>query len=259
MRTIGFYNFTGFLTLLKREVDRFFKVYIQTLLAPLLSNLLFLGVFGGMMSTRDAGLEGVSYLQFLVPGLSAMGAIMSAFQNPAFSLISRKYQGTLQDLNSYPLSVFEKTLAFVLGGTIRGVLIGTLTYGATIFFVGYKIAYPPLFILSLFNISFVFASLGTIAGLYIKNFDRMNFIVTIILTPLAYFGGVFFEISRLPEPLAALANFNPLFPLIHLTRFSYLGIHEGNLLISGLYLVVIMAGAFYLAFRTFKQGVGLRS
>src|SRR4030042_4919668 len=141
MQNILFYNLVGFYTLLKREISRFMKVYIQTLVAPLLSNILFLGIFGGMLKTREVGIDGVGYLSYLVPGLCAMGAIFSAFQNPAFSLIPQKYTNTVYDLNSYPLTNFEKVFAFILGGTIRGFLIGILTYLATILFIGYNIKF----------------------------------------------------------------------------------------------------------------------
>ena len=252
------YNRIGFITLLNREVSRFMKVYIQTLMAPLLSNLLFLGVFGGMLKTREVGIEGVGYLPFLVPGLAAMGAIFAAFQNPSFSIIAQKYQDTLKDINSYPLSTFEKVLAFVLGGTIRGVLIGTLTYIATIWFVGYHIEHPFGFFMMLILISFVFSSLGVTAGLFLDNFERMNFILAIILTPMAYFGGVFFEVSKLPEFLSGVGFLNPLFPMINLIRFSYLGVYEGNLLIQMIFVPVTAILAFLSAYYFFNKGVGLK-
>jgi ABC-2 type transport system permease protein len=258
MNTV-FYNKIGFITLLKREVRRFMKVYIQTMFAPLLTNMLFLGVFGGMLKTRQVGIEGVGYLSFLVPGLAAMGAIFAAFQNPSFSIIAQKYQGTLQDLNSYPLSVFEKVSAFVLGGTTRGFLIGSLTYVATIYFIGYEIKYPVFFFVMLLVVSFVFASLGVIVGLYFESFERMNFILAIVLTPLAYFGGVFFEISKLPGIISKLAVGNPIFPLIDLTRFGYLGVSEGNILYQIIFVAVVLVVAFFFAYRTFKKGIGLKN
>lgn len=254
-----FYNRIGFLTLLGREIRRFMKVYIQTMIAPLLSNMLFLGVFGGMLKTRQVGIEGVGYLAFLVPGLAAMGAIFAAFQNPSFSIIAQKYQGTFQDLNSFPLSIFEKVMAFVLGGTVRGLLIGTLTYIATIYFVGYKVAYPVYFFLMLTVISFIFSSLGVIVGLYFDGFEKMNFILAIVLTPLAYFGGVFFEISKLPEVISKLAIYNPLFPLVNLTRFAYLGIYEGNYILQIIFIILVVLISFYFAYRFFKKGIGLKN
>ena len=258
MENIIIYNKTGFFTMVKREIHRFMKVYIQTLLAPLLSNMLFLGVFGGMLKTREVGIEGVSYLSFLVPGLAAMGAIFASFQNPSFSIIAQKYQETIKDLNGYPLSTIEKVLAFVLGGTFRGVLIGTLTYIATIFFVGYHIEHVFVFFLMLTVVSFTFSSLGVVVGLFLDNFERMNFILAIILTPMAYFGGVFFEVSKLPGVLSNIAYFNPLFPMINLIRYGYLGVYEGNLLIQIPFVLITGIVAFSAAYYFFKKGVGLK-
>lgn len=252
-----FYNPLGFFVLLKREITRFSRIYIQTLLAPLFSNILFLAIFGGMFKTRQIGIEGVGYLKFLVPGLIAMGAIFSAFQNPASSLISQKYQGTIQDINSYPLTTFEKTLAFVLGGTVRGFIVGLLTYAATIYFVGYRIANPLFFLVMLLAASFIFSSLGFIAGLSFRSFEKFNFLFTLILTPLTYLGGVFYEVSKLPGFVSKLVYFNPLFYLINTIRFGYLGISEGNILIHSLLIILFCTLSFTAALIVLKKGVGL--
>ncbi|MBT4936445.1 ABC transporter permease [Candidatus Peregrinibacteria bacterium] len=253
-----FYNPIGFLTLTGREIKRFMKVYIQTIIAPLLTNMLFLGVFGGMFKTRQLGIEGVDYLSFLVPGLCAMGAIMSAYQNPSSSIIIQKYQNTIQDLNAYPITHFEKLMAFLIGGTVRGIMVGVLTYISTIYFVGYHIEYPLLFLLMLFLISLISSACGVIVGLVFHDFDKMSFILTIILTPMVYFGGVFFELSKLPSVLSYLIYINPLFPMVDLLRYSYLGILEGNMLfnismISFLAILTITSSYFL-----FKKGVGLK-
>ena len=253
-----FYNFIGFWGLLKREIKRFMKVYIQSLIAPLLSNMLFLGVFGGMLQTRQVGIDGVDYLHFLVPGLASMGAIFASFQNPSFSIIVQKFGDTLKDLNSYPISNFEKTLAFVLGGTVRGFLIGILTYIATIPFIGYTINNPFIFFLILIIISFIFSSLGTIIGLIFDNFEKLNFILSIVLTPLAYFGGVFFEVSQLPGLLSKIVVINPLYPLINMVRYGYLGVHEGQIFIQFIFIILMTLGSFSIAYYLLNKGVGLR-
>jgi len=258
-KSIVFYNRTGFFTLLKREIHRFMKVSVQTILAPLISNILYLGIFGGMLSTRQAGIDGVNYLNFLVPGLATMGAIFASFQNPAFSIISQKFQNAIQDLNSYPISNMEKSMAFILGGTFRGVLVGLLTYGATVFFVGWEIEYPLLFLIALSATSFFFASLGLISGLLLNNFEKMNFVLSIVITPMAYLGGVFFEISKLPGLLSGIRFFNPIYPLVNITRYAYLGNFEGNILLHFVLTLVLMIGAFFAAVYLFKKGYGIKT
>ena len=252
------YNAVGFYSLTKREVMRFMKVWSQTLLMPLITNLLFLGVFGAIFLDRDIGIEGVSYLVFLVPGLCAMGAISNAFQNPSSSLIIQKYQNILQDLNAYPITAFEKTAAYIIGGVIRGVLVGALTYAATIPFVGFTIEHPVLFFFMLAVISAVFSAFGLIAGLMSKSFDQVSFIGNIVLTPLLYFGGVFFQLSNLPKIVSVIAMFNPVFPLIDMTRYAYAGIYEGSFIYNSVFILVLLVGLFVTSYMLFRKGVGLK-
>lgn len=259
MKNRIFYNRVGFLTLLNKEIHRFMKVPVQTVLAPLISNILYMAIFGGMLQTREVGIEGISYLNFLVPGLATMGAIFAAFQNPAFSMISQKFQNTIQDLNSYPISLAEKILAFVFGGMFRGVLVGILTYAATIFFVGYEVEHPIFFVLALTATSFVFASLGLIAGLALDNFEKMNFALAIVITPLTYLGGVFFEISKLPGLLSAIKYVNPIYPLVNVSRYAYIGVCEGNIVIHVILTMVLVISSFLIAAYIFKKGVGIKT
>lgn len=254
-----FYNRTGFFTLLKREVQRFMKVSVQTILAPLISNILYLAIFGGMLKTRQVGVNGINYLGFLVPGLATMGAVFSAFQNPSFSIITHKYQNTIQDLNSYPISNTEKSLAFILAGTFRGVLIGALTYFAMALFIGFKIEYPTAFFIMLFITSFIYASLGVILGLILDTYEKINFTLSIVITPLAYLGGVFFEVSKLPGILSDAKYINPIYPLVNLTRYTYLGIHEGNILVDGIVVFLLLTGLLFSAVKMFKAGKGIKT
>ena len=259
MKNRIFYNRVGFLTLFNKEIHRFMKVPVQTVLAPLISNILYMLIFGGMLQTRSVGIEGISYLNFLVPGLATMGAIFASFQNPSFSIISQKFQNTIQDLNSYPISITEKILAFIFGGMFRGVLVGILTYAATIFFVGYEVEYPIFFILALTATSFVFASLGLIAGLVLDNFEKMNFALAIVITPLTYLGGVFFEISKLPGVLSAIKYINPIYPLVNVSRYAYIGVCEGNIVIHVLLTMALVISSFLVAAYIFKKGVGIKT
>ena len=258
-KSIIFYNRIGFISLMNREIHRFMKVSVQTILAPLLSNVLYLGIFGGMLSTRQAGIGSIDYLHFLVPGLVTMGAIFASFQNPAFSIISQKFQNTIQDLNSYPISNLEKSLAFILGGTFRGILVGLLTYAATVPFVGWQIAYPLGFLIALSATSFLFASLGLISGLLLDNFEKMNFVLSIVITPMAYLGGVFFEISRLPGLLPAIRFLNPIYPLVNITRNAYLGVFEGDIRIHFLVSIIMIASVFIASVHIFKKGYGIKT
>ena len=188
-----------------------------------------------------------------------MGAIFSAFQNPSFSIISQKYENTVQDLNSYPISNMEKSLAFILGGAIRGFLIGLMTYVGTAVFIGFNIVYPVSFFVMLWITSFIFASLGLVVGLMFNNFEKINFALSIIITPMAYLGGVFFEITRIPGILSASRFINPIYPLVNMTRYAYLGYNEGNLLLNALAAAILLVGLFMIAVHAFSKGVGVKT
>jgi ABC-2 type transport system permease protein len=153
----------------------------------------------------------------------------------------------------------EKSMAFILGGTFRGMLVGLLTYAATVPFVGWKIEYPLRFLLALTAASFFFASLGLICGLLLDNFEKMNFVLSIVITPMAYLGGVFFEITRLPGLLPAIRFFNPIYPLVNVTRYAYLGIFEGSAGQQAIITAVLMIGVFIIAVCLFQKGYGIKT
>jgi ABC-2 type transport system permease protein len=138
-------------------------------------------------------------------------------------------------------------------------LVGLLTYAATIFFVGYEVAYPLFFVLALMATSFVFASVGLIAGLAFENFEKMNFILSIVITPLTYLGGVFFEVSKLPGLLSAIKYINPIFPLVNVSRFAYVGVCEGNITIHLILTLVLVLVTFLMAAYFFKKGLGIKT
>jgi ABC-2 type transport system permease protein len=212
----------AFRTLLQREVRRYLKLAVQTLVAPFLSNLLFLGVFGGLMAARGGTAPAVPHLRFLVPGLVVMGTLLSAFQNPLFSLVAMKYQNTLQDLGQYPLSAASRFLAFALAGALRGCLVGLMTYAAAGLFGGYAPAHGVLFGLHVAVLAFVAASGGVLAGLLLDSFERTNLLVSLVLTPALFLAGVF-QPAGVSPVLDAVARFNPLAPLVALGRTLFLG------------------------------------
>ena len=254
-----FYNFIGFYTLFKRESMRYIKIYGQTIFAPLLSNMLFLWVFWSLFQTRSVWIEWVGYLEFLVPWLCIMWAILSAYQNPSSSLIIQKYQNILEDLNTFPISSFEKAFAYTLAWAVRGLLIWFLTYVATIYFVWYHIELPLLFFFSIFLVSFIFSALWVITGLYLPNFDRISFVLNIIITPLVYFGWVFFEISKLPWILSNLIYINPIFPMIDLVRYAYLWSSEWNLFFNITTICLLCIITFWQSWYMFRRGVWLKT
>ncbi len=248
----------GFRTLLSREVMRYLKLAVQTIGAPFLSNLLFLTIFGGLLAGRSAGSYGVPYLRFLVPGLVFAGVLMAAFQNPLFSLISMKYQNTLQDLCQYPLSAATRYLAFVLAGALRGILVGAMTYAAAGFFAGFGVAQPVSFWLYIGVVAFVAASGGVAAGLYLGTFEQANLVTSLVLTPFLYLGGVFLDAGTAPSWLGLVARYDPLTFLVGLGRRLYLGQGVSEAPITVAFAVVACLAAVLVALRAVATGKGMK-
>jgi ABC-2 type transport system permease protein len=258
IETLHYSPWIAFSTLLTREVLRYMKLAVQTIGAPFLSNLLFLAIFAGLPAGRLAGTRGPEYLRFLIPGLVLMGTLLSAFQNPLFSLVTMKYQNTLQDLSRYPLSGRARFLAFSLAGTLRGVLVGVMTYLAAGLFGGYAIERPLLFWGFIACVAFVAAAAGIAAGLYLDSFERANFVVALLLTPALYLGGVFFPTAGAPAWLRPFAVYNPLSALVGAARHFYLGAGTVGAPVTILLGVALCLGAVTVSARAVARGQGLK-
>ena len=221
-------NPRGTLTLFNRETKRFMKVYLQTVFAPVFSNVLYFTIFGIAFSKMEVA-PGLGYLQFLVPGLIAMGIINNAFQNPASSLIQMKYQGLIHNLLTIPLSRAEILLAFVSSAVLRGFIVGAATLITSMFFVDVPFHSIPLIIISALLISLFFAFLGVLVGVWANEFDQNAFIQNFVLTPLVFLGGVFYAIDRLPEWAQVVSHFNPMVYMIDLLRYSFTSVGSYSL------------------------------
>ncbi len=248
----------AFRTLFRREVMRYLKLAVQTIGAPFLSNVLFLAVFGGLMAARPSGVPGVPYIRFLVPGLVLMGALMASFQNPLFSLVAMKYQNTLQDLCQYPLSATSRFLAFSLAGALRGVLVGGMTYAAAGLFGGFTLAHPVAFWSYVGLVSFVGAAGGIAAGLYLDSFERANFVVSLILTPALFLGGVFFDARGAVAWLGLIAHYNPMTCLVGEGRRLFLGAGAVGAPVSIVLAVTLCLFATGLALHAVARGRGMK-
>lgn len=249
----------GIWTLFYKELLRIKEIWLQGVLAPVVSNLLFLMVFGVAFSSSPSPAEGVSYLGFLIPGLAAMGAMTNSVQNPMFSLIVAKFTNNIQELLMIPLKGFEICLAYVGGGIVRGMVVGIVTVIVGLFFARMPFEHPLLILLFALLLTATFSSLGAIIGILSKEFDDAMIIPTFVLTPLMYLGGVFYSVSSLPPTFAWLSKFNPLFYMIDGFRYGFLGVGEAPILLSFAVCVVSFAITFGVASWMFATGYRLKT
>ncbi len=246
-------NPRGTYTLFKRETMRFLKVYMQTIFAPVVNNLLFFAVFGFSLHKAVPDIQGITYLQFMVPGLVIMGLVNNAYQNPSSSIILMKYQGIIGDLMSIPLKSYELFIAFISSALLRSFIVGGVTFLTSLFFVSFPYTSIPIILISSFLVSLFFSFLGLFIGIWAKEFDNQAFIQTFIIMPLTFLGGVFYPVSSLPPSIYAVAKLDPIVHMINLLRYGFTGIQEISLTFSFTILTsitVIMGIISYIALST---------
>jgi ABC-2 type transport system permease protein len=248
-----------FLTLVRRETTRFFKIKRQTLGAPLLETFLYISVFGAALGSRIDKLHGVDYVVFIIPGLIMMAWATNAFSNNSSSLLQQKFQRSIDDQLSSPASPLELLLALSLGGFLRGMIVAVLTFVASSILVDVPVEHILVLIPGLFLVGFFFAQLGVLVGLRAEQFDDVSFYQTFILTPLIFLGGVFYSATLLPEPFETLTQFNPVYYMIGLVRYGFIGYSETNIPLSLLFLTVAAGALFTLNLRLFNRGYRLRA
>lgn len=248
-----------FATLWRREVNRFMKIKKQTLGAPLLETFLYITVFGAALGSRIKELHGIEYIIFVIPGLIMMSFAINSFTNNSSSILQQKFQGAIQDQLSSPASPLELLLAFSLGGFMRGLIVAGLTFIAALILAGLPVDHILVLIPSLFLVGFFFSQLGVLTGVRAEQFDDVAFVQTFVLTPLIFLGGVFYSASLLPQPFQTLTHFNPIYYMINLVRYGFVGFTEVSIALSLLALFAATAALFAVNLRLFSQGYKLRA
>lgn len=246
------------LTLTRREVSRFMKIKGQTLGAPLLETFLYISIFGAALGSRVGEIDGVDYVVFVIPGLILMAWAMNAFSNNSSSILQQKFQGAIDDQLSSPASPAQLLLAFSLGGFLRGLIIAALTFVAASLLIDLPVDHVLVLVAALFLVGSFFAQLGVLIGVRAEQFDDVSFAQTFILQPLIFLGGVFYSASLLPEPYQTLTHFNPVYYMISLVRYGFLGVADVNVALSLIVLTIATAGLFLLNLRLFQTGYKLR-
>lgn len=248
-----------FATLWRREVNRFMKIKKQTIGAPMLETFLYISVFGAALGTRVGELHGIEYVVFVVPGLIMMAFSINAFANNSSSILQQKFQGAIQDQLSSPASPLELLLAFSFGGFARGLIVAVLTFLAASILVDLPVDHVLVLLPALFLVGFFFSQLGVLIGVRAEQFDDVAFAQTFVLTPLIFLGGVFYSASLLPEPFQTLTHFNPIYYMINLVRYGFLGYSEASIALSLVALFAATAAIFAFNLRLFSRGYKLRA
>jgi ABC-2 type transport system permease protein len=248
-----------FVALVRREVTRFLKIKRQTLGAPLLETFLYISVFGAALGSRIDQLHGVDYVVFIIPGLIMMAWAINAFSNNSSSILQQKFQRAIDDQLSSPASPLELLMAFSLGGFLRGMIVATLTFCAAAVLVEVPVENVLVLLSSLLLVGMFFAQLGVLVGVRAEQFDDVSFYQTFILQPLIFLGGVFYSAALLPEPFQTLTYFDPVYYMIGLVRYGFLGYADTSVALSLVLLLAAVLALLTVNYRLFARGYRLRA
>lgn len=246
-------------TLFLKEVRRFGKVWMQTVFSPLVTTSLYFLVFGVALGSRLREIEGVPYIQFVIPGLIMLSMISNAFLNCSSSLFQSKTNGTIVDLLVAPIGAAEMLIAYVGASLVRASIVGSLVFAVASFFTGFHLAHPLVTLYFALAVAGCFASLGLISALWAEKYDHLTVVPNFVLTPLTFLGGVFYSVDMLPDPWGTISRFNPILYMVNGLRYGLLGVSDVDPLQAGLFIGALLVGLLSLAGALLRSGYNLRS
>jgi len=258
-KNFGYVNWLGFYTLYRKEILRFLKVAIQTIISPLVTSLLFLMVLSLAIGNERGEALGYPFITFLAPGLIAMQIIQQAFSHTSSSIMIGKIQGNIVDVLYAPLSAAEVTLATILAAVTRSFIIAAFSIMVFSFIIELHFhSFYYIFIYTLLG-SFILGSIGFIVGLWAEKFDNMASATNFIIVPLSFLSGTFYSIERLPAILQKISEWNPFFYIIDGFRYGFLGVSDGSLKFGLLYLSILSCLTWFVSYILFKKGYKIKS
>ncbi|USD36987.1 MULTISPECIES: ABC transporter permease [Ferrimonas] len=248
----------AFSSLLRKEVNRFARIWIQTLVPPAITMTLYFLIFGNLVGSRIGQMGGFSYMEFIMPGLIMMAVITNSYSNVASSFYSAKFQRNIEELLVAPVPNVLIILGYVGGGMARGLCVGVIVTVVAMLFVDLQIQHPLVVISVVVLSSMLFSLAGLLNAIFANSFDDISIIPTFVLTPLTYLGGVFYSMSLLPEFWQGVSKLNPIVYMINAFRYGFLGASDIGLGAAFAVILVFISGFFSLAYYLIHKGTGLR-
>ena len=241
------------------EMKRFFRTIFESLLSPVISTTLYFVVFGAAIGSRIQEVEGVSYGAFIVPGLIMLSVMTQAISNASFGIYFPKFIGTIFELLSAPINFFEIVLGYVGAAATKSLLIGGVILITAGFFVDLDIQHPVMMLVFLVMICISFALFGFIIGIWSENFQQLQLIPLLVITPLVFLGGAFYSVSMLPEGWQTVTLFNPVVYLISGFRWSFFGVADVGVGLSLAAIGIFFALCLGVVWWIFKTGYRIKS
>ena len=251
----------SFYTMLRKDIVRMFRIWVQTFLPSVIPSCLYFLIFGTLLGSRIGEMQGVDYMSFVVPGLVMLAIVTNAYSNTSFTFFQSKFffRGIDEILVS-PTPPWLLIAGFISGGIVRGVLVGALVLLVSAFFTGLHLAIYNILIIFGFAVltALVFSLAGLVNGVYAKSLDGINLVPTFVLTPLVYLGGVFYSVHSLPAWAQSFTYVNPIFYLINGFRYGFLGIADISIWISLAVLTALVAVLIAINWYLIRTGLGLK-
>lgn len=245
--------------IIRKEVHRFMRIWVQTLVPPVITMALYFVIFGSLIGSRIGEMGGFDYMAFVVPGLIMMSVLTNSYSNVVSSFYSAKFQRNIEELLVSPTPNYIILLGYVLGGVCRGLAVGLIVTLVSLFFTDLHIYSLSVTIGIVFMTSVLFSLMGFVNAVYANSFDDISIIPTFVLTPLTYLGGVFYSISLLPEFWQGVSQLNPVLYMVNAFRYGILGVSDINITFAfagvGVFIVVLAAYCLHLL----KTGKRLRA
>lgn len=242
-----------------KEVNRFARIWVQTLVPPVITMTLYFVIFGNLIGSRIGEMHGFSYMQFIVPGLIMMSVITNAYSNVVSSFFSAKFQRNIEELLVAPVPTHIIIAGYVGGGVARALCTGALVTAVSLFFVPFHVHSWLMVALTLLLTSILFSLAGLLNAVFARSFDDISLIPTFVLTPLTYLGGVFYSLTLLPPFWQAVSKLNPIVYMISGFRYGFLGINDVPLFLTLSVLIAFIVVFYIVVYTLIQRGRGLRS
>lgn len=247
-----------FLTLFSKEITRFSRIWVQTILPSAITTALYFVIFGRLIGDRIGPMEGLAYIDFIVPGLVLMAVITNSYSNVVSSFYSSKFSRYIEELLVSPAPNWVILAGYVAGGVARGLTVGLVVMVVAALFTSFSIHSIAVTLLVLLLTAILFALGGFINAIYANSFDDISIVPTFVLAPLTYLGGVFYSIDLLPEPWQTLSLANPILYMINAFRYGLLGVTDIPLGFAFLIIVAFIAALGYYSLSLLRRGVGIK-
>jgi len=250
--------YTAWMTIVRKEIKRFMRIWVQTLIPPSITMVLYFVIFGNLIGTRIGSMGGFDYMQFVVPGLIMMSVITNSYGNVVSSFYSCKYQGNIEEMLVSPIPNWVILAGYITGGVARGLAVGLIVTSLSLFFTNLNIHNFAIIVLVVLMTSILFSLGGFINAIYANSFDDVSIIPTFVLTPLTYLGGVFYSIDLLPEFWAAVSQANPILYMVNAFRYGILGVSDIDIGLAFVVITAFIVVLFAYCMHLLNTGKGIR-